>query len=327
MSVRVRCHDPAELLPLVPYLLSFTPARSLVLLYLAAGRVILTARVDLPPSEHAVAAADSLLRVRMAAQPDAILIIGYEATPGESDPLADHLDRRLSTCGIAVLDRITVRDGRWYRPEQPAQGHPVPELGSTAAEAELVAAGVAVPAADRADIVTRFEAGPRAAAVGEECDRLADLGNDRPDAALAAWRQVLSADRVADVPPAALAAAAVALNSTAFRDQLLARLLPGTLDPDGLGSAAAFEEVLPTSWLREQAAGALGRLTGLAASLPERHAAPALTVAAAVAWSQGFGADARVALARVERAQPGYPLAGLLTQLIDRGLRLPALAV
>ena len=39
MSVRIRCQEPAELLPLVPYLLGFTPDSSLVMLTVTTGRI------------------------------------------------------------------------------------------------------------------------------------------------------------------------------------------------------------------------------------------------------------------------------------------------
>ncbi len=63
-------------------------------------------------------------------------------------------------------------------------------------------------------------------------------------------------------------------------------------------------------------------ITVLCANLPDRHAAPALTVLASLAWWRGDGAAARVALDRAQAASPGYALADLLARLVDLGIRL-----
>jgi hypothetical protein len=50
----IRVSNPAELLALVPYLIGFQPASSLVVLAVAGGKIVVTARMNLPTGPDTV---------------------------------------------------------------------------------------------------------------------------------------------------------------------------------------------------------------------------------------------------------------------------------
>ena len=70
-----------------------------------------------------------------------------------------------------------------------------------------------------------------------------------------------------------------------------------------------------------ESARLLDRLIEVAGCVPDQYAAPTLTVLAHVAWHQGNGAVARVALDRARAAEPGYFLAALLDRVVTEGMR------
>lgn len=110
------------------------------------------------------------------------------------------------------------------------------------------------------------------------------------------------------------------------------RLLP---DPGSASGArpvpsafARTERALPTQRdaLHTERDALLHRLLELCRSVPDAcpaEASAVCTVAAHVAWVDGDGARARVAVDRAVRLAPDYRLADLLAGLVDRGLRLP----
>jgi hypothetical protein len=77
----IRVSNPAELLALVPYLIGFQPASSLVVIALAAGKIVVTARMDLPTDPDTVpqlrAALDTLTATMAADGATDALLVGY----------------------------------------------------------------------------------------------------------------------------------------------------------------------------------------------------------------------------------------------------------
>jgi hypothetical protein len=77
----IRVSNPAELLALVPYLIGFQPASSLVVLAVAGGKIVVTARMNLPTGPDTVpqlrAVLDTLTATMAADGATDALLVGY----------------------------------------------------------------------------------------------------------------------------------------------------------------------------------------------------------------------------------------------------------
>lgn len=335
MSVSVRLSGVGDVVAALPFLLGFEVADSVVVVAVGeSGRLGVVARGDLPgagePAGVLAGVAESLVGPAVRERAAGALVVGVESVRGASAAAVTVVGRVLAESGVPVTDSVVVRDGRWWSTSCacggdlaccPVEGTPV---GVSAAAAEFVGLGLA-PLGGRERLMELLLPTVRAVEVGALCDRLERL----PVAVgLAGWGQVLasSPEEVHQLPAGVLAAAAGVLATREVRDVLIAWLAPGTL-PLKLFSPALLEAVavLPVPWRDcEQGEGshqAQHAVTALCANLPDRHAAPALTVLASLAWWRGDGAAARVALDRAQTAAPGYALANLLTRLVDLGIR------
>src|ERR1035437_2795970 len=103
--------SPHELLAVVPYLLGFIPANSIVTLCLSSNRLGLAQRLNLPQDAQDVASA--LMPSLVKEKPEAVILIGYEDNKGESLPALEALTTALHSHTMPIHDRIVVRDGRW----------------------------------------------------------------------------------------------------------------------------------------------------------------------------------------------------------------------
>jgi hypothetical protein len=70
----------------------------------------------------------------------------------------------------------------------------------------------------------------------------------------------------------------------------------------------------------------LSRLEAVCRMTPAAHAAPVLSLLAALAWWCGDGARAGIAADRALALEPDNTLAGLVRQSLDHGVRPPACA-
>src|SRR6476646_5659597 len=163
----IRLGGPSDILAVLPYQLGFHPRDSLVVVSLHGTRMGLVQRIDLPTAEQAPTAVRALLRETQ----DGVLLLGYESTVGEALPLIAAMGSAAGDAGLAVRDRIVVRDGRWTSLQCddpsccPAGGRPLPAAHEVPAVAEFVGREVS-PMADRAALADRLRpAGPSTAAV------------------------------------------------------------------------------------------------------------------------------------------------------------------
>lgn len=184
-----------------------------------------------------------------------------------------------------------------------------------------------------------------------------DLLHRWRDRALRSWAVVLGgadpelAAPVGSLAPSELARAAVSLADVELRDALIAWITPGNLpleliDPEllgqlrqhlgsawsghdslsgGPGAAAPGRDDTSAAELDDSAAergrAVENRLVDLCGALPAGWAVGPLTVLAAHAWWRGDGALARIALDLALAADPGYRLARLLLEMVDRAIR------
>lgn len=320
-----------DLVAVLPYLLGYQPRDALVLVCVRNSQICITACQPLTAGGEPPRAFDSLLAGVAKADPEGVIVIGYENTV----PVRKTMREAAEACaevGIRVHDEITVGPDTWQSldPTTPTGG--ITE--SSTAVAELVGAGVA-PLPSREALAATLQEGADAKDVERHIARylVRDNGGDLLDVYCSAWLVVLdTGDEALPLTSKVAARAVLALREVAVRDLVVARLTPGTLAvSDVPGTAGALLRTLPpppwatdTGWDRIHTMSRLQhRLTRLCAMTPDSYAAPACSVLASWAWWRGDGALARVALERALRCDPGYRLSQLLEQVVDLAIRPP----
>jgi hypothetical protein len=159
----VRLSGPDELVALVPYLLGFHPATSLVAIAFHGTRVLFARRVDLPatPDElpaWELAARDLAARFGRDDATEAILI-GYGTIEQVHAPMHAAADA-LSAVSIPVIDVLRVEDGLYFsltpdNPDgSPPEGTPFDPATSVAAAVSVADGWAVLP--DRAAVAARI---------------------------------------------------------------------------------------------------------------------------------------------------------------------------
>ena len=254
MTTTIRLRGPADIITVLPYHLGYRPTDSLVVVCLRRNRIGVVGRIDLPPDDiDPELVAVELLPVVRRERPDAVVIIGFESEEGQADPASSAMRDAIESAGIRVLDRLLVRDGRWWSLDCdggccPADGEPLQTDDEVPAVADYVLRGRR-PAGSRADLADRLQPRP-----GPEQDtrcaafihalRTAQRSRTslarRRQLTFRHWARILDPtpagpDAVAGPPPPgdeAWAWAVVSLLDVPTRDLLIAWMCPGTLDLD-----------------------------------------------------------------------------------------------
>jgi hypothetical protein len=321
---RVRLSSPADILAVVPHLLGFHPARSLVVVG-ASGprqRIELGFRYDLPdPPDAAVTRqigghATAVLTQRKVTT---VIAIGYG--PGRLvTPVMDGFAAAARGGGLEVRELLRVQDGRYWsylcrNPACcPAEGVPF-DVRSHPAAAAMSAAGLAAYpdraalagtiaplAGQRASIRDEAVSGAVARVVALTARASAAGGPDPLRLVIAEGRRAVreaidryrAGGRVTDAGQ--LAWLVVSLAQLPVRDDAWARMVPGHRDA----------HLRLWSDLVRNAAGPW---------LPAPAALLAFT-----AWQCGEGALASIAVERALAADPGYSMALLLGDILDAGV-------
>lgn len=315
----MRLRTPAQIVASLPYLLGFHPRESLVLIGLGGTprTVCLTVRVDLPPAEDRAPVAEHLAaHLAHAGAQEVLAIVVTDISPlaaGEQDVVAA-IRAALGPRRIQLTDALGLRAGRW-RSLLCGDASCCPPDGTAvdpAAASELAAVSVVlgeVVHASREDLETTLQ--PVAGADREELDRTFEWVSrqlvtelaDRGWEAVAEDSVTLLAEAVADrvdggdpLPPAVVARLSFGLADVRVRDRVL-------------------------TWAEgELASAAEGLWVELARRATSPYAAAPATLLAAHAYLRGNGAYARVALDRALASDPGYSLAVLLSEGLDRGV-------
>ncbi|MHB1594056.1 MAG: DUF4192 domain-containing protein [Streptosporangiaceae bacterium] len=321
---RVRIGSADAVLAVIPHLLGFNPASSLVLLGIGGphARVRLAFRYDLPdPPDEALAAdiaahASSVLNRQHLAT---AIVVGY-GSGRLVTPIVDSVGPALRAAGVAIRDALRVEDGRYWSylctdpaccpPEGVAfdpSGHPAAEaLGAAGltvhADREALAATIAPdpgPAAEMSAAVSR--AVRRAGRLIDEalatpdCDdplqAFADAGRRAVRIAVSGCRR---GARITD--PDEIAWLGLALTDLRVRDDAWARMDP------------RFRRAHEELW------------AGLVRRLPAEYVPAPAALLAFTAWQAGDGALASVAIERALAADPGYSMALLIAEALHAGL-------
>jgi Domain of unknown function (DUF4192) len=315
----VRVGSPASLLAVVPSLLGFIPASSLVVIGTEPprDRVKVTLRYDLPDPPDADLAADIAAHataVAAAQRLTAVVAVGYG--PGALvTPLMEVLRDAFRQAGTELREFLRVEDGRYWsylcgdEACCPAGGTPFDTTGSPVAaltsegrvlaDRDELAATVAAVSGQAGESMRRAtrraeehaaRLAAQAASPEEPARRLIASGLD-------AVAEVIERYRRGDRPATSKEAAwlTVVLHDLRVRDDAWARM-----DPDHRDAHVRL-------WTD---------VTRLAR--PGHVPAPA-SLLAFVAWQSGSGALANVALDRALADDPQYSMALLLRQVISAG--------
>ncbi len=299
---RLRVSDPGDLLALVPYLLGFHPTESVVTVFIRSGRVLLTARVDLPPPGHADQLVAELQRVAGQHQVAEVLVIVYSADRSFGRAFLDQMVERLVDVPLSAA--LFVDGDRWFSTLCsasccPDEGRPY-EVQTHRLAAEAVYAGLAVRS-DRAELQS-LVTGPAPGAA----ERLARLAAAvEPDLECLTGQQ--AARLVGSTVDAVVLEGAQLDEAARLRLALLVTDLP-------------LRDLAWASITRDNARAQLQLWADVVAVAPAPLASAPLCLLGLAAWVSGDGALQNCCAARIEREDPDYSLGGLLAEISARAL-------
>jgi len=319
----VKISGPADILGVVPHRVGFHPAESIVVVCLHGQRRRdgLLMRLDLGPPEHDDVVARDLATKAAHVKATGVVLVCYTESGSDAEALPrrhliDGLRQRLASHDIDVVEALLVHRGRWwsYICDEPSccppDGTRLP-VGLTPAAAhyaaEMVADG-AVVLSDRDELASSI-APPR--------DRAGEAV--RAGALLRAEQEVLAVLETDGMD-------ALRTRTVDLLRSLVARWADGSreLSPDdaarvnvGLGVKDARDEAA-TLLLDADREVLLALLAALARQADLSQAAPVCTVLAWVAYANGQGALANVAVERALDADPGYEMARLIEDAMAR---------
>lgn len=155
---RLKVDQPEDLLALIPYLLGFRPAESLVMLVIADRIVKVTVRVDLVDDVTGVAQRFGAIAVSNRAT--GVVLIAYSADPARADAMLLPVMDKLAS--LRVIEALYTDGRRWWSRSCsddccPAEGTPY-EIASNKLAAAAVFHGMS-SYGDRSDL-QRLTAGP-----------------------------------------------------------------------------------------------------------------------------------------------------------------------
>jgi hypothetical protein len=327
----MRISGPTDLLQAVPYLLGFHPTDSLVVVGLNSGRLVVTARVDLPEVAEPGALAQLVEALARGGAAELVAVV-YGEGGAVTDisggrwyatwrlpwsGLVPALEVECERCCCDLGDVLYVAGGRWwsYTCDDelccPRSGTPLPDAPSQFVAEATYAGMVALP--DR------------------DC-LAATLDPVAPESLAAMASLVAAADErgVAETAPADRERAARSVKRAVFAAARKADTAAG-VDADwvlGDTEVARFGSALTQTALRDSVWIAVddGRLDGrplwreLARRLPGRYAAAPLFLYGWASWRAGNGALAGIAADRAVERDPGYGAADLLRAALAYGL-------
>lgn len=300
---QLRVRRPADFLAVVPYLLGFHPAESLVVLLSRQGRVVLTARLDLPGPASARPALAQVRALSAEHRVDELVLVTYT----EDEPLGRRLLEALLAevpADVGLRDALLVSGGRWWsgtcsRSCCPPEGTPFDPSGHPLA-AEAVYAGLSAQPS-RTALAAQVR-GPAAA----DLPRL-ELLVEQSRATVAPWDRPAAAARMADV----------------VRQTLRSGEPPDEATCVLLAVLALDLTVRDVAWAlmsRESGQDHLRLWTSVVARSPATVAPAPLGLLGMAAWINGNGALLNCCVARLEEVDPAYTLGHLLAEISERAL-------
>ena len=295
----LRIREPGDILGLIPYLLGFHPAESLVAAFVRQSRVVVTARVDLAATADLAALIDQFELVADQVDTRAIVLVGYSADESVRDVMRGLAD----VIPFDLVDVLAVSGDRWWSvccdgDCCPAEGQAY-DIEAHPLAVEAVMAGIS--ATGTRDDIMALTAGPPAAerdrltAAAEECagkvDQLSRRRRRRRVRQLV--DRVLSADGPTDAEAVEIA---VLVRDIGVRDEVWAMMTR----QDAEAYVALWRRVVAISvWPYEPAPLAMLGWAG---------------------WLDGNGALLNCCIDRLEQVAPDYGLLELCKQISNNAI-------
>ena len=323
-QVVISAGDPADLLALVAVRLGFHPRESLVVACLEPprGRLGLVLRSDLPGVELGAELVDTVLPVLVQNGAAEVVVAIVAQRVHAYAPMALGLLEALAEHRVRVREALLADGHRWWSLLCAhshcchAAGTPY-DVGSSPALAQAVLAGVPV-LPSRESLAARFApgSGPRTQAVAVAAQAVQASLTRR-------WRRA-GGGRALHRTPAVLGYGAARVR----------RLVTGAVGgssppvPSDLVTAelAVWATLLPVrdvAWSlmsRESAAAHANLWAHVARYAPPGTTAGPLALSGFACWLDGDGASAWLAVERCLQVSPGYSMAELLVQALERAV-------
>jgi hypothetical protein len=302
-QARLRVRRPDELVAIIPYLFGFHPDESIVAVFIKSGRVLLTARIDLPGESAGDELAEQIDWLAKKHAVQALALVAYSADSLSAHRLLTRLMDRLSE--HELTDVLYVGHGRWWSLSCgdeccPLSGTPF-DPSSHPVSAAAVFAGLGARA-DRRELEASVS-GPSEV----ELPRLQELA----DALLAELKQV-------DDPRAAVRLLAsiveAAISEAAVPDERTCLLL---------GLLVTDVHIRDLAWALITSANAEDHVRlwgGVVAQVPPMLAAAPLCLLGMAAWISGTGALLNCCCERLAQVDPDYSMGRLLAEISEKAL-------
>jgi hypothetical protein len=295
---RLKVRRPDELLAIIPYLIGFHPDESIVAVFSQSGRVVLAARIDLPPESAGDDLAAQIEYLAKRHEASALALVAYSAASLPAHRLLTRLMNRLGKHQLA--DVIYVGHGRWWSltcEEDccPLNGTPF-DHSSHPLSAAAVFAGLGT-CANRQELAASVNGPPET-----ELPRLQGLAEtlltelehfDNPSAAA---RLMASMVDTAVSDPSALTERYSLLLGLLVTDLRVRDLAWALIGPD-------------------DAEGHVRLWGAVVAKVPPTLAAAPLCLLGLAAWVSGGGALLNCCCERLTEVDPGYSLGRLLHEI------------
>ncbi|WP_375504823.1 DUF4192 domain-containing protein [uncultured Jatrophihabitans sp.] len=309
----LRITGPGELLAAIPHFLGFHPIDSLVIIGLASGRLVVTARMDLADAEDDQLLGDTLEAMTRGGVTEitgAVYVGTKHDTEGRPHPaVITQLRQQSDEHGIELLDVFIVVGNRWWSELCddavccPSEGNELPSRPTAFTTASVVAGVVVAPT--REAMADRFAPAPNRT----DLQALIDEAENATTAAVLEGRAERH-DR--SVQRAMFAAAQVAKRG----------VYPSDIDVARFVVALRQISVRDSYWLKIDTRGFDGQALwlNLAQRAPSPYDAAPLFLYAWPTWRSGKGALASMAVERARQADPDYSAANMLHELVCHGV-------
>jgi hypothetical protein len=305
----VTLRDASDVVAMVPYLVGYLPAESLVVIGLTGPRqqVGPVLRADLPPADRFAEATLQVCAVLSQHGIPSAFVLGFSVDGARVEAAVRALVGALNDAGVRVVDAVRADGVRWWRvvetdgpatDARPEVGVPY-DPGCMRVSAEAVAAGLTY-GADR-----------------DESRRLFATDLDERTEVTALVDRLRADPRAQTAGPADPRTAAVELVQRGTAEHQPLR----TDDLARLGLAVADVACRDILWALMERATARAHLelwSRVARAMPDDLLAGPACLAGFAAWLAGDGTVARHAVDRVLELAPTYSMARLLEEALDR---------
>ncbi len=299
---RLKVRRPDELLAIIPYLVGFHPDESIVAVFIKSNRILLTARLDLPPESAGDELAEQIDYLAKRHRAHSLALVAYSAASLPAHRLLTRLMDRLGD--HALSDVLYVGHGRWWSLSCaedccPLTGTPF-DLSSHPLSAAAVFAGMGTRA-NRQELEASVSGPPQ-----RELARLQGL----------ATTLLIELGQLDDPGAARLMASLVdaAISDPAVLDERNCLLL---------GLLVTDLHIRDLAWALIGLANAEKHLLlwgGVVAQVPPTLAAAPLCLLGMAAWASGAGALLNCCCERLAEVDPGYSMGKLLRDISAQAL-------